>query len=166
MISVKAVRLQLLDKLKKIGVLDASDLTRAGYKKYALRTDAAVNRNADNELLHTAVLSTGLPGNISSRRKLGSFGTLRTRTEKHAGLHPSSVMFHRKPPDGRVTLPSWYLYREMVLSFQVFLRDCTMMRPEQIVLFGGYSLRVFERILPASDDSLHSMKLPPAPGLE
>jgi len=139
MISIKAVRSQLLDELKKIGLIDGYDLERVGYKKYALRSDAMANRNADNELLHTAVLASGLPGNISSRRQLGSFGTLRTRTESHAGLHPSSVTFHRKPPKG-VKLPSWYLYREMVLSSQVFLRDCTTMTPEQLVLFGGYSL--------------------------
>merc|ERR1712176_169359 len=60
----------------------------------------------------------------------------------HTGLHPSSVSFYRKPPRG-VKLPSWYLYREMVLSSQVFLRECTTMTPEQIALFGGFSLKRF-----------------------
>jgi len=157
MISIKAVRSQLLDELKKIGLVDTSDLTRAGYKKYALRHDATVNRNADNEMLHTAVLATGLPGNIASRRQLGSFGTLRTRTESHSGLHPSSVQFHRKPPKGRVRLPSWYLYSEMVLSSQVFLRDCTSMRPEQIALFGGYSLEPFPNY--PDSNNVHSINV-------
>eukprot|EP00584_Thalassiosira_punctigera_P005253 CAMPEP_0172541770 /NCGR_PEP_ID=MMETSP1067-20121228/12539_1 /TAXON_ID=265564 ORGANISM="Thalassiosira punctigera, Strain Tpunct2005C2" /NCGR_SAMPLE_ID=MMETSP1067 /ASSEMBLY_ACC=CAM_ASM_000444 /LENGTH=254 /DNA_ID=CAMNT_0013327883 /DNA_START=37 /DNA_END=801 /DNA_ORIENTATION=- len=150
MISIKAVRSQLLDELKKIGLVDASDLTRVGFKKYALRSDATVNRNADNEMLHGAVLAVGFPGNISSRRQLGSFGTLRTRTESHSELHPSSVTFHRKPPRG-VKLSSWYLYREMVLSSQVFLRECTMMRPEQIVLFGGHLLESFAKQNPAGN---------------
>mmetsp|Transcript_33026 Transcript_33026/g.69511 ORF Transcript_33026/g.69511 Transcript_33026/m.69511 type:complete len:1352 (-) Transcript_33026:200-4255(-) len=148
-ISIKAVRSQLLDELKKIGLVDSSDLKRAGYKKQELQSDALVNRNADNEMLYTAVLATGLPGNLSSRRQLGSFGTLRTRMEAHTGLHPSSVTFHRKPPKGREQLPSWYLYREMVLSSQVFLRDCTVMTPGQIALFGGYSMD--------SSDDLHSL---------
>jgi len=149
MISIKAVRSQLLNELKKIGLVDSYDLERVGYKTYALRNDAMANWNSDNELLHTAVLASGLPGNISSRRQLGAFGTLRTRTENHAGLHPSSVSFHRKPPKGGVKLPSWYLYREMVLSSQVFLRECTSMTPEQIVLFGGYSLDSFNNQHPA-----------------
>lgn len=157
MISIKAVRSQLLDELKKIGLVDSYDLERVGYRTYALRSDAFVNRNSDNELLHTAVLASGLPGNISSRRQLGSFGTLRTRTESHAGLHPSSVTFHRKPPKG-VKLPIWYLYREMVLSSQVFLRECTTMTPEQIVLFGGYSLDSFNNLDPASS-FMHSINV-------
>jgi ATP-dependent RNA helicase DHX36 len=149
-ISIKAVRSQLLDELKKFGLVDSSDLKRAGYKKYALRSDALVNRNADNEMLYTALLATGLPGNLSSRRRLGSFGTFQTRMEAGTGLHPASVTFHRKPPKGREQLPSWYLYREMVLSSQVFLRDCTVMTPEQIALFGGYSMD--------SSDDLNSMR--------
>lgn len=157
MVSVKAVRSQLLDELKKIGLVDNWDLERVGYRKYALRSHAAVNINADNELLHTAVLAAGLPGNISSRRQLGSFGTLRTRTESHSGLHPSSVTFHRKPLKG-VKLPSWYLYREMVLSSQVFLRECTTMRPEQIALFGGYSLASFDK-QHSTGNSLHSINV-------
>ena len=139
MISIKAVRSQLLNELRNIGLLDHSDLEKTGYKQFELRADSNVNRYADNGLLYNAVLATSIPGNISSRRQLGSFGTLRTRTENHSGIHPSSVSFHRTPPRG-ITLPNWYLYREMVLSSQVFLRDCTAMQPEQLVLFAGYTL--------------------------
>ena len=139
MISIKAVRSQLLNELRKIGLLEHSDLKKTGYKQFELCADANVNRYADNGLLHNAVLASSIPGNISSRRQLGSFGTLRTRTENHSGIHPSCVSFHRTPPRG-ITLPNWYSYREMVLSSQVFLRDCTAMRPEQLVLFGGYTL--------------------------
>jgi len=157
-ISIRAVRSQLLNELKKIGLVDSYDLERVGHRTYALRSNAMANRNSENELLHTAVLASGLPGNISSRRQLGAFGTLRTRTESHAGLHPSSVTFHRKPPKGGVKLPSWYLYREMVLSSQVFLRECTTMTPEQIVLFGGYSLDSFNNQHPASSYT-HSLNV-------
>jgi ATP-dependent RNA helicase DHX36 len=32
------------------------------------------------------------------------------------------------------------MYREMIMTSQVFLRDCTAIEPEQIILFGGYAL--------------------------
>ena len=144
MTSIKAVRSQLLNELKKIGFVDNSDLEKVGRNEFNLRADANANWNADNELLHNAVLASSIPGNISSRRQLGNFGTLRTRTEGHAEIHPSSVSFYRKPPKG-TRLAKWYLYREMVLSSQVFLRECSEMRPEQLLLFGGYSLDTFHR---------------------
>lgn len=139
MLSIKAIRSQLLTELKKIGLIDSSDLEKVGYKEFNLRSDSEVNVNAKNEMLHNAVLASSIPGNISSRRQLGHFGTLRTRVEGHAEIHPSSVSFFRKPPRG-VNLPSWYLYREMVLSSQVFLRECSSMEPEQLLLFGGYTM--------------------------
>ena len=55
-------------------------------------------------------------------------------------MHPSAVAFHRKPPRERQALPPWFLYREMVLSSQVFIRGCTALSPEQTLLFGGYNL--------------------------
>eukprot|EP00957_Ditylum_brightwellii_P073750 5605096-Ditylum_brightwellii.AAC.1 len=63
--------------------------------------------------------------------------------EDHTGLHPSSVAFYRKPPkkEENVKLPGWFFYHEMVLSSQVFLRNCTSINPEQIMLFGGNSLK-------------------------
>ena len=89
---------------------------------------------------HLPVWAVGAPDNLAARRRLGSFGTLRTKTEQHAGLHPSAVAFHRKPPRERQALPPWFLYREMVLSSQVFIRGCTALSPEQTLLFGGYNL--------------------------
>jgi len=141
MVSIQSVRMQLLQELNKIGLIPNRDLERIGYKKKVLRYDASLNQNSDNELLYSAVWATSVPNNLGARRQIGSFGTLRTRMEDHTGLHPSSVTFHRKPPtNGRRKLPSWYFYREMVLSSQVFLRDCTAITPEQMMLFGGYSL--------------------------
>jgi ATP-dependent RNA helicase DHX36 len=55
-------------------------------------------------------------------------------------LHPGCVAFARAPPRRRsewAALPQWFLYKEMVLSSQVFLRDCSAVSPEQVVLFGG-----------------------------
>ena len=64
------------------------------------------------------------------------------------GLVPRSMLdcIHRLWPftashqENRVRLPRWFVYHEMVLSSQVFLRGCTALKPEQILLFGGYSL--------------------------
>lgn len=139
--SINSVRSQLLSELNRIGLVPNSDLEGRGRRRQ-LRQRASVNRNADSELLCTALWSCGLPDNLASRRQLGHFGTLRTRTEQHAGLHPSSVLFHRKPPTDIPThkLPQLFFYREMVLSSQVFLRGCTALSPEQILLFGGYAL--------------------------
>ena len=137
MTSIQQVRSQLLDELKRTGLVSPSDF-EGRQRKPKLRWDAEVNKNADIEKLFSAIWATAFPGNLASRRPLGSFGTLRTRLDQHAGLHPSSVLFHRKPTRGQ-RLPYWYLYREMVLSSQIFLRAATSMDPTQILLFGGYS---------------------------
>lgn len=138
--TISSVRSQLLHELNRIGLVQDYDLESRSANKKTLRYDASVNYNAGNDSLFTAVWAAGLPGNIASRRQLGNFGTLRTRTENHAGLHPSSVAFHRKPPRDRTPLPRWFLYKEMMLSSQVFLRDVTAMRPEQLMLLGGHEL--------------------------
>ena len=140
--SIRSVRSQLLNELRKIGLVEKSDLANVRRKSLSLRENAPVNQNSDLESLQVSLWLTGLPDNIASRRSLGSFGTLRTRMEHHAGLHPSSVAFHRKPPvaDIGTKLPQWFFYNEMILSSQVFLRGCTAIRPEQLLLFGGYSL--------------------------
>jgi HrpA-like RNA helicase len=122
MISIKNVRQQLLNEMKKLGLIESEDMYKISFKEYALKADSSLNANSKNELLHNAVLASSIPGNISSRRRLSNFGTLRTRMEGHAELHPSSVSFFRKPPRD-VNLPTWYLYRDMVLSSQVFLRE-------------------------------------------
>jgi ATP-dependent RNA helicase DHX36 len=131
----------LLHELNRIGLVQDSDLDGRSQSKKTLRYDATVNFNSANESLFTAVWASGLPGNIAARRQFGSFGTLRTRTEEHSGLHPSSVAFHRKPPRDGTPLPQWFLYKEMMLSSQVFLRDVTAMRPEQLMLLGGHALQ-------------------------
>lgn len=138
--SVHSVRSQLINELMRIGLVHNSDLERPRVRNKKLRPDASVNRNAGTESLYCGLLSAGLADNMASRRDLGNFGTLRTRMENHAGLHPSSVAFHRKPPQERQRLPPWFVYKEMVLSSQVFLRGCTALEPEQILLFGGYNL--------------------------
>mmetsp|Transcript_10497 Transcript_10497/g.15021 ORF Transcript_10497/g.15021 Transcript_10497/m.15021 type:complete len:372 (+) Transcript_10497:1-1116(+) len=157
MMSIKAVRTQLLDELRKTGMIPKTDLEGRGQRSLTLRWDAEVNLNSDNEKLYTAIWATAFPGNLASRRPLGAFGTLRTRLEHNAGLHPSSVMFHRRPPtNGRTKLPSWYLYREMVLSSQIFLRAATAMEPYQILLFGGYRLDPVE-LNPTSNASVRGV---------
>ena len=137
--NLTSLRSQLLDELVRTGLVRRDDL---GYdrRNRELRGEAEVNRHAGNESLTLAVLTTGLPGNLASRRSMAHFGVMRTRLEENAGLHPASVSFTRAPPKRRseqTALPQWFLYREMVLSSQVFLRDCSAINPEQLVLFGG-----------------------------
>lgn len=86
---------------------------------------------------------------------------MRTRLEDAAGLHPGCVAFQRAPPRRRseqAALPQWFLYKEMVLSSQVFLRDCSAVVPEQVMLFGGSKLApapapppIEERLAPPRD---------------
>ena len=158
--TITSVRSQLLHELNRIGLVQDYDLDGRSMSKKTLRYDASVNYNAANESLFTAVWAAGLPGNIAARRQFGNFGTLRTRTEDHAGLHPSSVAFHRKPPRDRTPLPRWFLYREMMLSSQVFLRDVTAMRPEQLMLLGGHELS--KRDFLDGDDAATASKAPEA----
>lgn len=141
--SIRAVRSQLITELHRLGLVHNSDLTsKSRGKNKELRYDAPVNINSGVQSLYTAIWACGAPDNLAARRRLiSSFGTLRSAKENHSGLHPSSVAFHRKPPKNRSQpLPSWFLYREMVLSSQVFLRGATSMTPEQVLLFGGYEL--------------------------
>lgn len=141
MTSIQSVRSQLLSELLRIGLVSKDDLSDHRSKSMTLGNDAQVNENAHLEYLQVALWATGLPDSLAARRPLGNFGTLRTRMENHAGLHPSSVAFFRKPPQDRsLKLPAWFLYREMILSSQVFLRGCTAIEPEQMALFGGYAL--------------------------
>ena len=165
--TITSVRSQLLHELNRIGLVQDYDLDGRSASKKTLRYDASVNYNASNESLFTAVWASGLPGNIASRRQFGNFGTLRTRVEEHAGLHPSSVAFHRKPPRDRTPLPRWFLYKEMMLSSQVFLRDVTAMRPEQLMLLGGHDLskRDFSGDDASSSSESASPPSPPHPPL-
>lgn len=153
--SIMSIRSQLISELARIGLIAKDDL--AGRRRNPVLVDGAeVNQNAHSEYLQVALWASGLPDSLASRRKLGHFGTLRTRTENHAGLHPSSVLFHRKPPEDRsVQLPDWFLYREMIQSSQLFLRGCTAIQPEQIALFGGNVLNTVGTV-----DTMNSTRQP------
>ena len=138
--TLTSLRAQLLNELTRTGLVAASDLGYGGGRNRELKADAEVNQHSSNEPLIVAVLLTGLPGNLASRRAQAHFGVMRTRVEDNAGLHPGCVAFARAPPKRRsewAALPQWFLYKEMVLSSQVFLRDCSAVMPEQVLLFGG-----------------------------
>jgi hypothetical protein len=138
--NLTSLRGQLLNELARIGLVRRDDLQYGGGRNKELRADAEANRHAANEALCVAVLLTGLPGNVASRRQQAHFGVMRTRLEEGAGLHPACVAFQRSPPRRRseqAALPKWFLYKEMVQSSQVFLRDCSAVTPEQVMLFGG-----------------------------
>jgi ATP-dependent RNA helicase DHX36 len=45
----------------------------------------------------------------------------------------------------------WFFYHEMMLSSQVFIRNCTALTPEQIMLFGGLSFRSSQK--PATEET-------------
>lgn len=145
MTSMRAVRSQLLEELRRAGLVSGSDLRAHNRRNASLRHDADVNRNSYNEALYGAVWASAFPDNLASRRPGGNQRTLRTRLDNHTGLHPSSVAFARRPSNGyRRDGPSWYVYREMVQSSQVFLRSVSALGPEQVLLFGGYALRPVE----------------------
>jgi len=145
MSNLTSVRSQLLNDLVKLGFVSERDCEGYGQRRI-LRYDAEINANSDNGALFKGVMATGLPSNLAARRSLGAFGTLRTRTESHAGLHPSGVAFHRKPPRGVAPLPKWFVYREMVLSSSVFLRDSTALSPEQVAMFAGHQISFAPKI--------------------
>lgn len=147
MTSVHSIRNQLINELNRIGFIPNSDIAYSRGRNTVLRPDATVNRNARIDTLSSAVWACGSPDNLAARQPLGSFGAMRTRNEDKVCLHPSSVAFYRKPPKHSSRLPPWFSYREMVLSSQVFLRGCTALSPEQIMLFGGYEYDFTKRQL-------------------
>ena len=155
MSNLTSVRSQLLSDLVKLGFVSERDCEGYGQRR-VLRYDSGINTHANNEALFKGILATGLPSNLAARRSLGAFGTLRTRTESHAGLHPSGVAFHRKPPRGVAPLPKWFVYREMVLSSSVFLRDSTALSPEQVAMFAGHQISFAPKVEEAQNDSTES----------
>ena len=174
MTSMKAVRSQLLNELRKVRLIPYDDFGGDRNNKRwnnknknprssnhnSLRPDASVNENAYSDLLVSAVWCTAFPDNLASRRRSGGgsgSGAIRTSLDDHAELHPSSVLFHgygnykAGRQGGRHTnryqqplqpkeLPEWYLFNEKVLTSKLFLRGCSAMLPEQVLLFGGYNL--------------------------
>lgn len=145
---IHSTKSQLLEELRKLGLVESDDIRGRSRKSISLRPDAYVNKNATNEKLYMGVWASGLPTNIAARKKLANFGTFQTRLRRQAEIHPSSVAFHRSPPqDKTVSLPDWFLYQEMVQSSQVFIRNLIAIEPEQIVLFGGFHLE------PIADDA-------------
>ena len=140
--NMRATRKQLLSYLAGLGLVDQKDITRGD-----LRRSATVNQHSDCELLLGALWCTALPQNLASRNRFGHFGTLTTAFEEDARLHPSSVLFHRKPPPKEdeltgeaIILPEWYSYRHKVQTSDLFLQGCSSVLPEQILLFGGSHL--------------------------
>ena len=90
--TVTSLRQQLLTELIRTGLVHAGDL---GYGRNSkeLRGDSIVNRHAGNEALTIAVLSSGLPGNLASRRQMAHFGIMRTRLSDNAGRCSHSSTF-------------------------------------------------------------------------
>ena len=152
--TLTSLRSQLLNELVRTGLVHSGDLGYGGGRNRELAHDAQVNRHAGNEALTVSVLLTGLPGNLASRRQQAHFGVMRTSREDSAGLHPGCVAFQRTPPKRKsdwLALPNWFLYKEMVLSSQVFLRDCSSVSAEQIMLFGGSKIVPFTPVSPGVD---------------
>jgi hypothetical protein len=140
MTSMRAVRRQLLDELCKVGLVKEGDVVRG-----ELRMDASVNQHDDCKLLVSALCCTAVPQNLAARNRISGFGVLATASEESARLHPSSVLFHRRPPsndvdDETLVLPEWYSFHRKVQTSGVFLRGCSSVLPEQILLFGGSHL--------------------------
>ena len=83
-----SLRGQLLNELARIGLVRRDDLQHGGGRNKELRADAEATRHAANEALCVAVLLTGLPGNVASRRQQAHFGVMRTRLEEGAWAAP------------------------------------------------------------------------------
>ena len=94
--TLTSLRAQLLNELTRTGLVAVSDLGYGGGRNRELKADAEVNQHSSNEPLIVAVLLTGLPGNLASRRAQAHFGVMRTRVEDNAGLHPGCVAFARR----------------------------------------------------------------------
>ena len=147
--SIGAIRRQLLNELRRMGLVDSKDVFQG-----ELHRNAKVDRHSDCQLLVSSLWCTAVPKNLGSRNRIGRFGNVTTAFEDRARLHPSSVLFHRKPPssdptsddsndvDDVIVLPDWYLYFNKVQTSDIFLRGCSSVLPEQILLFGGSHLDV------------------------
>jgi HrpA-like RNA helicase len=165
MVSMGAIRRQLLNELRGVGLVDPKDVVRG-----ELHRRAKVDRHGDCQLLVGALWCTAVPKNLAARNRMGRFGNVTTAFEEKARLHPSSVLFHRKPPssyptsdgssdgDDVVVLPDWYLYCHKVQTSDVFLRGCSSVLPEQILLFGGSHLDTAAAITKISNPNNHNIR--------
>ena len=151
MTSMRAVRRQLLDELCRAGLVDPGDVERG-----ELRLGATINENRDCKLLVSALWCTAVPQNLAARNKMDGFGVLTTSSDESARFHPSSVLFQRRPPtnesaENDVIHSEWYSFRRKVQTDNVFLRGCSSVLPEQILLFGGSHLDTTTKaMVPAS----------------
>eukprot|EP01012_Entosiphon_sulcatum_P043438 TRINITY_DN5775_c0_g1_i1.p1 TRINITY_DN5775_c0_g1~~TRINITY_DN5775_c0_g1_i1.p1 ORF type:complete len:1495 (+),score=287.07 TRINITY_DN5775_c0_g1_i1:1633-6117(+) len=99
-----------------------------------LRRGIDVNANAQNTCIIKAVLSSGLYPNVVRGTASAGYGNgmkLMVQNEE-VFIHPSSVNAALR------SFPSpWFVFFEKIKTLQVFLRDCTNVKPICLVLFGA-----------------------------
>ena len=141
--TIQAIRKQILAELVTVNLVDRTDMYRRELSK-----EATINIHGDCELLVGSLLCTAVPNNFAARNRLsGKFRNVRSLTtafKESVRLHPSSVLCHRKLPkdeDGDpIALPGWYSYHTKLHTSDVFIKDCSSVLPEQILMFGGNHL--------------------------
>jgi len=143
------LRDQFTNLLNETGFLGSSNGTKKGGGRYrgrqrgdVLKDDAEwiqANRNADNKRLLKAVLVAGLyphlikvePAMRAGAPPRLTFLAENGRSEK-IQIHPSSINFEAKK-----FMTNWLVYHERVQTTAVFVRDCSVVTPYQLLLFGG-----------------------------
>jgi len=103
-----------------------------------------VNQHASHPAVVKAVLFAALQPNVAVMEQ-GPFPTGRPGWHDGMGtvaIHPSSVCASLTSSGYKSFQRPFITYLEKVRTSQVFLRDCTVVSPAAVLLFGGGDLRV------------------------
>ncbi|XP_059140316.1 putative ATP-dependent RNA helicase DHX57 [Physella acuta] len=139
--------------IRQRDVLMLSNKASDGVK---LVTGEEANVNSDNTALLSAMLVAALYPNVIEiitpliRSYRGSRYQFKTKDHELVNIHPSSVN-HKQ-----ITFPGHYLvYHEKVKTSKVYLRDCTVVSQNSLLLFAGGGITIknsYGRILVYVDD--------------
>ena len=141
--TITSVRSQLLHELSRIGSRPRS---RFGRMRFDEQEDAAFRCIGELTIQPPTTRSSprfGPPVSPGTSPLAASLATLAPCARAPRTTPGCTPRAWRSIASLRATarrLPRWFLYREMMLSSQVFLRDVTAMRPEQLMLLGGHEL--------------------------
>ncbi|PPQ64273.1 hypothetical protein CVT24_008411 [Panaeolus cyanescens] len=154
LLMIQKIKVSLLQALYRAGVIDVSaggEIDAGPLESRSLRVPAALDVNRGSLPLLTALICIASQPRFAVRDGDKKY---RTKSEKAAFIHPSSVNYTKKiHPDSVVPADEKQLYafsdkrrnESIGAGAQTFLITTTRVDPLTYVLFGAYNVEVVER---------------------
>ncbi|EGG00219.1 uncharacterized protein MELLADRAFT_75787 [Melampsora larici-populina 98AG31] len=93
--------------------------------------------SSEDQLMVRKALVSGYFRNLARFNLDGSYSSVRDGTILH--VHPSSVMFNRKPETG------WVIFHEVMETKKRFIRDLTVIEPDWLTELAGHYYQVLDK---------------------